>query len=347
MTVLSVAYPLAPVRENTAGGAEQVLAMLDAALTRAGHHSVVVACEGSRVTGTLVATPRHDGPFNERAILDAQARHRAAIRNALGLWPADVIHMHSQDFDAYLPDAGVPVIVTLHVPFEWYGPAAMSANAHYVFVSETQRRAWPAAPRNFSVIPNGVDAEAFRTRVTKRGFALALGRVAPEKGTALALEAARRAGVPMLVAGEVYRYAAHERYFREEVAPLLDGSLRVFVGRLRLARKRRLLTAARCVVAASRVAETSSLTAMEAMACGTPVVAFPAGALAEIVEHGRTGFVVNSVDEMAAAIRHAGAIDPSECRRAARERFPASRTIAAYFQLYETLAGSRAWSLSA
>lgn len=347
MTVLSVAYPLAPVREDTAGGAEQVLAMLDAALPRAGHHSVVVACEGSRVAGTLVATPRRDGPLDERAKLDAQARHRAAIRDALSLWPADVIHLHGQDFDAYLPDAGVPVVVTLHVPFEWYCPAAMSTNGHYVFVSETQLRSWPAVPRNASVIPNGVDAEALRTRVGKRGFALALGRVAPEKGTAVALEAAKRAGVPMLVAGEVYRYAGHERYFREEVAPLLDGRSRLFVGPLRLARKRRLLTAARCVVAASCAAETSSLTAMEALACGTPVVAFPAGALAEIVEHGRTGFLVNSVDEMAAAIRDAGAIDPEACRRAARERFPASRTIASYIGLYESLAGSRAWSLTA
>ncbi len=347
MTILSVAYPLAPVRESTAGGAEQVLAALDAALVRAGHHSIVVACEGSCVAGTLVATPRFDGPLDERAVHDAQGYKRSAIRHALGSWPVDVVHMHGQDFDACLPGGGVPVVVTLHVPAEWYGAGALRANAHFVFVSETQRRNWPVPMQRASVIPNGVDTNAFRTRASKRGFALALGRVAPEKGTALALEAAARAGVPMIVAGEVYGYETHRSYFRDEVAPRLNGTTRIFIGPLNLARKRRLLTAARCLVAASCVAETSSLTAMEAMACGTPVVAFPAGALAEIVEHGRTGFLAGSVDEMAAGIRDAAAIDPELCRRAARERFPLSRTIAAYFDLYETLAGSRAWTSAA
>lgn len=347
MTVLSVAYPLAPVRESTAGGAEQVLATLDAALVRAGHRSIVVACEGSRVAGTLVATPRFDGPIDERVIRDAQALHRAAVRRALSLWPVDVVHMHGQDFNAYLPGGSVHAVVTLHVPAEWYGAGALGADAHFLFVSEMQRRNWPVPVQRASVIPNGVDADAFRTHVSKRGFALALGRVAPEKGTALALEAATRAGIPMVVAGEVYGYETHQRYFREEVAPRLDGTARIFIGPLDFARKRRLLTASRCLVAASCVAETSSLTAMEAMACGTPVVAFPAGALAEIVEHGRTGFLAGSVDEIASGIRNAGSIEPEACRRAARERFPLSRTIAAYFDLYKSLTGGRAWTFAA
>jgi glycosyltransferase involved in cell wall biosynthesis len=86
------------------------------------------------------------------------------------------------------------------------------------------------------------------------------------------------------------------------------------------------------------VPETSSLVAMEALACGTPVIAWPAGALAEIVEHGRTGYLVRSVGEMAEAIRAAGAIDPEVCRQTARARFSAARTIERYFELYRRLA---------
>lgn len=343
MTVLSVAYPLAAVGEQTAGGAEQVLAMLDSALVRAGHRSIVVACEGSRVAGTLVATPRAAGMLDEHVIRDARARHQAAIASALGRFHVDVVHMHGQDFDAYLPEKDVPVVVTLHVPREWYGAGAFRparADTHFVCVSETQRCAWPHDFAIAGVIPNGVDACSLQTHVTKRNFALSLGRVSPEKGTALAIESATRAGVPILVAGEVYPYETHLRYFHEQVSPRLNGTTRRFIGAVGLARKRRLLSAARCLVAASQVAETSSLVAMEAMACGTPVIAFPAGALAEVVEHGRTGFLVRNTDEMAEAIREAPAINPRECRRAARERFPAARTIGAYFQLYRSVMGA-------
>jgi glycosyltransferase involved in cell wall biosynthesis len=103
------------------------------------------------------------------------------------------------------------------------------------------------------------------------------------------------------------------------------------------ARKRRLLSAARCLLVPSLAPETSSLVAMEALACGTPVVAFASGALAEIVEPGVTGFLAGSVDEMAEAIRRCGQIDPSACRRVARERFSLREMTDAYLSLYSRL----------
>src|SRR5262249_25501474 len=136
------------------------------------------------------------------------------------------------------------------------------------------------------------------TRVSRRNFVLSLGRICPEKGYHLALEAAIAARLPMILAGEIFRYEAHERYYAQEIAPRLNG-VRKFIGPVGLARKRRLLSAARCLLVPSLVPETSSLVAMEALACGTPVIAFPSGALAEIVEHGRTGFLVKNETEMA------------------------------------------------
>jgi glycosyltransferase involved in cell wall biosynthesis len=141
----------------------------------------------------------------------------------------------------------------------------------------------------------------------------------------------------MLLAGEVFRYETHERYFREAVEPRLDRRRR-FVGPVGFAAKRRLLSAARALLVPSLAAETSSLVAMEALACGTPVIAFAAGALPEVVEHGRTGFIVGDAAEMARAIRRVGEIDPAVCRATARRRFSDERMTREYFALYERLA---------
>ncbi len=340
LTILSVAYPLAPVRPETAGGAEQVLAMLDAALVRAGHHSIVVACEGSRTAGTLVATPAPAGPLDDSAARRAQAETYDAILNALSLWPVDVVHLHGQDFDKYLPPPPVPALVTLHVPREWYAAGAVGTvrpDTYFHCVSSAQRRSWPGSIPMLPEIENGVDVARFATRVRKRRYALALGRVAPEKGFHIALDAAAQAGIPLVIAGEVYRYSAHETYFRDQILPRLNGSAR-YIGPVAFERKRRLLAGARCLLAPSQAPETSSLVAIEALACGTPVVAWPAGALADVVEHGRTGFLVRSAAEMADAIEATRSIDPEICRRAALERFPVSRMIDRYFGVYRRLA---------
>jgi glycosyltransferase involved in cell wall biosynthesis len=341
LTVLSVAYPLAPVGPDAVGGAEQVLAQLDKALVERSHRSLVVACEGSHTAGKLIATPRWDGPLQDAVRAAAHAAHREAIAASLARWQVDVVHLHGIDFHAYLPPPGPPALVTLHLPLAWYPPEALRPVRPRTFlhpVSASQGRLGPPGLRLLPEIPNGVDVDAFGGRHAKRGFALALGRICPEKGFHIALDAARLAGIGLLLAGQAYWYEEHERYFRHEIVPRLDARRR-FIGPVGLERKRRLLAAARCLLVPSLCPETSSLVAMEALASGTPVIAFPNGALAEIVEHGRTGFLVRDEMEMTEAIAVAGAIDPKVCREEARRRFSAFRTVEAYMRLYEDLAG--------
>jgi CelD/BcsL family acetyltransferase involved in cellulose biosynthesis/glycosyltransferase involved in cell wall biosynthesis len=350
LTILSVAYPLAPVGPDAVGGAEQVLSLLDEALVQAGHRSIVVACEGSVTCDVLISTPRVRGAFDASARALAQARHQAAIRQALATHPIDMVHAHGLDFNRYLPPPGVPLLATLHLPPDWYAADVFHSSRPETYlqcVSRSQRSTCPPSTTPLlDPLSNGVPLDRLTPGSRKAGFALVLGRVCPEKGVHLAVQAARLARVPLLLAGQVYPYPAHERYFREILAPSLDDDQVRFVGAIGMARKRRLLALARCLLVPSLAPETSSLVAMESLACGTPVVAFRAGALADIVEHGRTGFLVNTSAEMASALADVGSIDPAACRQAAEERYAAKRMAAQYLVLYSRLAARPPTSLA-
>jgi glycosyltransferase involved in cell wall biosynthesis len=203
-------------------------------------------------------------------------------------------------------------------------------------VSWSQHRCCPRSSHLLEPIPNGVDVDLLEGKAAKRGFALAMGRICPEKGFHLALDAAHRAGVELLLAGQVFPYESHLLYFKNQIQPRLDG-LRRFVGPLGFSRKKRLLAQAKCLIIPSLVAETSSLVAMESLACGTPVIALRSGALPEIVEHGRTGFVVSDVRGIARALLKVERLDPDDCRTAAQVRFSAHSMAEKYLGVYEQL----------
>jgi glycosyltransferase involved in cell wall biosynthesis len=333
---------MALISPDAAGGAEQVLGMLDRALTRAGHHSVVVAAEGSVVAGTLVEVRRREAANSYADWAEAHDAQRAAVARALASQPVDVLHFHGFDFLNYLPDTDLPTLVTLHLPPEWYPPevfALRRRNLQLHCVSRSQHRACPAGGPLGPDIENGIPLERFAVEVPRGDHAVALGRICPEKGFDRALEAAHHAGCGLRLAGRVFPYDAHLEYFRQAIAPRLDEQRR-YVGPIGPERKARLLAGARCLLVPSLAPETSSLVAMEALAAGTPVIAFRTGALPEIVEHGVTGFVVEDVASMADAIGEVGSLDPAACRRAARARFSLSRMTGRYLARYRELAAA-------
>lgn len=339
LTLLSVAYPFAPVGPDAVGGAEQVLAALDRALTDAGHRSIVIARQGSSCRGTLLPLPAPED-LGERGQAEGHVHVRRAIAGALARFPVDLIHFHGVDFAAYLPPDGPPALATLHMPPELYPHQALFPTRPHTFlhcVSASQQRACPPGALLLPPVPNGVDLAALRPGPRKRPFALALGRICREKGYHDGIAAAREAGLPLVLAGEVFPYGDHQRYFREEIEPRLGEGVR-FAGPLDLRRKRRLLAAARCLIVPSRIAETCSLVSMEALACGTPVVAFRVGALPEVIDHGRTGFLVSDVREMTQALREVDALDPAACRREAERRFSSAVMVSRYLDLYRQLA---------
>ena len=203
LTVLSVAFPFAPVGPCGVGSAERILGELDAALVAEGQRSVVVACAGSLVAGELFSAP-----IPERALISESDRrwHRwrfqAAIDRALSKHRIDLIHMHGVDFDQHVLPPDIPILVTLHVPIDWYRPEAwvtFGDRAQFQCVSAAQRSTCSALA-DVPVIENGVPLPAIRLDREREDFALALGRICPEKNVHEALEAGTRAGTRVLVA---------------------------------------------------------------------------------------------------------------------------------------------------
>jgi glycosyltransferase involved in cell wall biosynthesis len=339
LTVLNVAFPLLPVTAGSGGGAEQILHLIERGIVDAGHRSIVVAAKGSEIAGELIETPAVKCEITEKVRADAQRKHACAIEQAIARTHVDVVHFHGLDFCAYRPHNDLPKLATLHLPTDWYPPSIFEdSSVQLNCVSKAQAASSPCP--GLPVVLNGIDTQRYKFSERTRRYALWLGRICPEKGVDIALRVALRLDLPMIVAGPVQPFHDHEIYFAEKVKPLLD-SKRQYIGAVDLDTKVQLLSEAFCVTIPSLVAETSSLVAMEALASGTPVIAFRSGALPEIVDHGMTGFIVDSEDEMEAAIGQIARISPDVCRSTALERFEASRMIGGYLALYERLIDAR------
>lgn len=361
LSILYVAYPLLTVSEESAGGAEQMLFALEHEVSAAGHWTIVAASRGSRVSGELLATglpASHPDQYESR-----EAEQVARVLAYLGENPGkvDLIHDESGSFWRHARKCCVPMLATLHLPRSFYREEwfrDLPPNLFFNCVSESQARTFDNLPNLLGVVQNGIPLERFSFQDTalvraqnsrdcnparnqsgdaSSKYVLWLGRICEEKGPHLAIAAARHADIPIVIAGQVYPFRYHQDYFEREIKPYLsgsaDGEVR-FVEGPHFNDKLELLRKARAVLLTSTAEETSSLVAVEAMACGTPVVAFRQGAFPEIVADGVTGFVVDTIEEMAAALRRVDQISPERCRQRVKEHFTAERMRREYEALY-------------
>lgn len=229
----------------------------------------------------------------------------------------------------------VPVVHTLHGPFtaettDFY--RRHSAKAHAVAISQAQRRAAPPELRIAGVIPNPLDVTRWPYRTDKEDYLLWVGRMHETKGPHRAIAAARRAGSRRLLAGPVQ--PGQEQFFETSVAPHIDGSRVGYLGEIGGAKKRQVFAAARGLLMPIRWEEPFGMVMVEALACGTPVIAFPEGAAPEIVRHNRTGYLVEDEVGMAAAVPAIGRLSPASCRADVLDRFDVSAVSAAYEEVY-------------
>jgi glycosyltransferase involved in cell wall biosynthesis len=340
LRILNVAYPFAPVGADAVGGAEQILTCIAEALTTSNHESFVLACQGSKLNASLFELPRPDDIVDDQLRQKSKERVETAIEELVARLSIELVHFHGVDFFEYIPAFDLPMLATMHLPLSWYPEQVFNLSRVYLqCVSKSQRNSGPAALR--PEIENGVPIERLRTILPRENFVLCLGRICPEKGLHHALAAAKRAGLPCILGGEVFPYESHIAYFTNSIVPLLSDDRR-FVGPVGFLEKRRLLNSARCLLVPSLVAETSSLVAMESISCGTPVIAFRNGALPDIIDDGKTGFLVSNESEMVDAIHATAMIDPALCQKTAAERFDVNEMTSRYIALYRDLIENRA-----
>ncbi len=336
LSILYVSYPLLTVTPESAGGAEQMLLAVEREMHAAGHRTTVAASKGSQVNGNLLITGRPaDGPDQyERR----EREHYTAILDSLRQQSNefDLIHDKSGSFFRHAAECPVPVLATLHLPRSFYREnhfGNIPSNLYFNCVSQSQAKTFSDLPNFLGVVENGIAVEEFPFTASKRDYLLWLGRICEEKAPHLAIAAAQKAEMPLVIAGQVYPFRYHQEFYEREVRPHLDGGVRL-VDTPTLEQKLELLANARALLLTSTAEETSSLAAMEAMACGTPAVAFRRGAFPEVVADGETGFVVESLEEIPQALREVNRISPEACRSRVELHFSASRMAQDYQELY-------------
>jgi glycosyltransferase involved in cell wall biosynthesis len=244
----------------------------------------------------------------------------------------DLIHSH-YDFMAlsYTRLVKTPVLTTIH---GFSSPKIMPVyekyrDGYFVSISDSDR----AAGLNYlATVYNGIDLSLYPLRERGGDYLVFLGRIHPDKGVHLAIEAARMSGLPLLIAGIIQ----DQSYFRERVEPYLDRTIN-YVGPVDVRGKNELFAQARALLHLNTLPERFGLVLAEANSAGVPVIAMDLGSCREVIKDGQTGFLVNNVDEAVRVLKRLGEIDPDACRQRVQERFSVETMVRGYERVYQTM----------
>lgn len=334
MRIGVIASPWVPVPPPAYGGTEAVVNNLCVGLERRGHEVYLVTIGDSTCPVTRITVFDHPpAAIGEASSEIVQARAAYAL-----FQDVDVIHDHTTLGPQFLPDTiDVPVVTTVHGPF-WPETRMMQAtrpaNLALIAISHAQRAMAPEVDVE-GVIHHGIDLDLYRPGPGGGGYLMFIGRMSPDKGPDRAIEVARRAGMPIVLAAKM-RESGEVTYFEQQVRPLLGPDV-TFLGEADIETRLDLLRRAEALVNPIRWPEPFGLVMAEALACATPVIALPFGAAPEIVDDGTTGFLCDDLDDMVAAVGRLDRIDRAACRQAAAERFSVDRMAADHEALYERL----------
>lgn len=339
MRIAQVAPLIESVPPRAYGGTERVVHYLTEALVELGHQVTLFASGDSRTSGRLVPIvdralrlhPARPDPVIWHTIMVDRVRELAAT--------FDVIHFHVDT--VHLPASaqwGTPSLTTLHgrLDIPDLAPLFRRFQRHpLVSISESQRTPLPWA-NWLGTVHHGLPRDLYTFHPQAQDYFAFVGRISPEKRCDRAIEIAVACGVPLRIAAKVD--PADRRYYEEKIEPLLDHPLVTFIGEVGDAEKDALVGNARALLMPIDWPEPFGLVVIEALACGTPVIAYGHGAIPELVDHGRTGFVVHDQQQAIEAARQVHRIDRRHCREVFERRFCAPVMARQYLALYRRLA---------
>jgi glycosyltransferase involved in cell wall biosynthesis len=349
MRIGIVAPPWTPIPPVLYGGIEVIVDQLATGFQAAGHDVLLFTTGDS----TSAVPRRHHLDQAEGSRMNHTApetRHVLAAYDAMREWGADLVHDHTLAGPVHAASAGAsgaipfPVVTTMHNQFnaeltDIY--RRIATRVPIIAISHAQRRPVPDVPIA-RVIHHGLRADDFPVGTghgVDRDYCVFLGRMSPDKGPHRAMEAAYKAGMALVMCAKM-RDPWEFDYFDEYVRPYLNADIQ-YLGEVPHERKLELLAGARALLFPIRWNEPFGMVVLEALACGTPVLAFPEGAVPEIVEHGRTGFLCSDVTDLAESIGRIDTLDRAACRAAVEGYYSTDRMVREHLELFETLVGDR------
>jgi glycosyltransferase involved in cell wall biosynthesis len=341
LRVAIVAPPWLAVPPSTYGGTEAVLDNLARGLQDAGH-DVLLYATGDSTCEVPTRWILEEAAGTVATGSATELHHVINAYDAISEWQPDIVHDHTLVGPVYARRFAVPVVTTNHGPFDGeladlYG--AIAASVPIIAISRhhaTRAGDIPVA----AVIHHGLDVDARPLGSGDGGYALFLGRMSADKGVDRAIRVARRAGVPLRIAAKM-REPAEVAYFHDAVEPLLGGDVQ-FIGEVGGGDKLDLLGDAVCLLNPLAWPEPFGMVMIEALACGTPVVATPCGSVPELIVDGVTGFIRSGEGNLARALARIGELDRGMCRKDAAERFSTERMVAEHVNFYESVLARRA-----
>lgn len=336
MRVGIVASPFVPVPPVTYGGTELFIATLARYLCKAGHEAIVYTNGESTVdVEKRFLYEKTEWPVNSMVYQGLKEIHHTGWSVEDASRCCDVVHLNGPAGVTMSLFTNQPVVSTIHHPHSetFRNHYLLNSSVTYVTLSKFQQR--QEEPLKTTVIQHGIDMESHRLGEGKGGYLCWLGRLSPIKGAHLAIECAKRLGIPLKIGGDVQ--PVYQQYFDEKVKPEIDGHFIQYVGELDLQGKNDLFQNAIAMLFPISWDEPFGLVMIEAMACGTPVLALRRGSVEEVVLDGISGYACDSVDQMVARFPEVAALDRNSIRRYAEEHFSAERMARDHLNLYQSL----------
>ena len=318
------------------GGIELVVSMLTEELVRRGHNVTLFASGDSITRANLVSVVSEFFRKTERSSSSLSLLNMVSCLEKADDF--DIIHSHTAvEGFATAGLVKTPMLTTFHGGLE--GDSLILFNHYkgwYNTVSKSALSLLPPKDRFAGVIYNAINCNDYPFNDETRGeYLLFFSRISPDKGPHLAIQVARRLHIPLILAGNLH--PVEREYFMTRILPFVDGKMVRYEGEVDDQRKKELMANAKCLLAPITWPEPFGLFMIEAMACGTPVIAFDLGAAPELVRHEETGFVVHSLDDMVDSVQKLDRIDPWKCRQRVLQNFDVPVLADNYLKAYNQI----------